>query len=89
MERECRRLGELKGYLSGGAQGSKILVTTRKEDVASIVGGTIPPYNLTTLSQQECWLIIKNRAFSPGGAVETLTMPNIGEEISRKCAACS
>ncbi|XP_026438662.1 putative disease resistance protein RGA3 isoform X2 [Papaver somniferum] len=77
---------KLKGYLSGGAQGSKILVTTRKEKVASIVRGTIPPYNLTTLCNQECWLIIKNRAFSPGGAVETLTMSNIGEEISRKCA---
>ncbi|XP_026417432.1 putative disease resistance protein RGA1 [Papaver somniferum] len=77
---------KLKGFLSGGAQGSKILVTTRKENVASIVRGTIPPYNLTTLSNRECWFIIKNRAFSPGGAVETLAMSNIGEEISRKCA---
>ncbi|XP_026421676.1 putative disease resistance protein RGA3 isoform X2 [Papaver somniferum] len=77
---------KLRSVLSVGAKGSKILVTTRKENVASIVRGTIPPYNLTTLSQQECWLIIKNRAFSPGGAVENLIMSNIGEEISRKCA---
>lgn len=77
---------KLNGCLSVGAQGSKILVTTRKENVASIVRGTIAPYNLTTLGNQECRLIIKNRAFSPGGAVQTITMSKIGEEISRKCA---
>ncbi|XP_026428085.1 disease resistance protein RGA2-like isoform X2 [Papaver somniferum] len=76
---------KLKGYLSGGAQGSKILVTTRKENVASIVRGNIPPYNLTTLGNQACWLIIKNRAYSLGGAVESLTMSKIGQEIARKC----
>ncbi|XP_026390765.1 putative disease resistance protein RGA3 isoform X2 [Papaver somniferum] len=68
---------KLRSILSVGAQGSKILVTTRKETVASIVRGTISPYNLTTLGKQECWLIVKDRAFSPGGAVETPTMSAI------------
>ncbi|XP_026381027.1 disease resistance protein RGA2-like [Papaver somniferum] len=76
---------KFKGYLGGGAQGSKILVTTRKESVASIVRGTIPPYNLTTLTNQECWSIVERKAFSPGGAVKTPNMLNIGEEIARKC----
>ncbi|XP_026381279.1 putative disease resistance protein RGA3 [Papaver somniferum] len=86
---------KLKGYLSGGARGSKILVTTFKNTVASIISSPrqFGPLSsavwfsaLTTLSEQECWSILKTRAFSPGGAVETLIMSNIGEEIARKCA---
>ncbi|RZC48300.1 hypothetical protein C5167_041244 [Papaver somniferum] len=77
---------KLKGLLSSGAEGSKILVTTRKDDVASIVRGTVPPYNLKTLRNQECWSIVEKKAFSHGGAVKTPNMLNIGEEIAGKCA---
>ncbi|XP_026458416.1 putative disease resistance protein RGA4 [Papaver somniferum] len=78
---------KLKDLLSVGAQGSKILITTRKDDVACIVRGTTPPYNLTTLTNQECWSIVEKRAFSPGGAViKTPDMLKIGEEIAGKCA---
>ncbi|XP_026457982.1 putative disease resistance protein RGA3 [Papaver somniferum] len=77
---------KLKSILSVGAEGSKILVTTRKADVASIVRGTIPPYNLTALPEHECWSIIRRRAFSPGGALETPSMSDIGMDIAKKCA---
>ncbi|XP_026458896.1 putative disease resistance protein RGA3 [Papaver somniferum] len=76
---------KLKSVLDVGAVGSKIIVTTRKQEVASVVRGIIPPYNLNVLSEAECWSIIKNKAFSPGGAPETPTMKNIGEQIAVKC----
>ncbi|XP_026438531.1 disease resistance protein RGA2-like [Papaver somniferum] len=44
--------------------GSKIIITTRSQTVASVVQGLIPPYNLNVLSEAECWSIIQNRAFS-------------------------
>ncbi|XP_026417230.1 putative disease resistance protein RGA1 [Papaver somniferum] len=77
---------KLRGILGVGAEGSRILVTTRKHQVASITETLIPPYTLQVLTQNECWSIIKSKAFSFGGAVETPTMANIGEEIATKCA---
>ncbi|XP_026438647.1 disease resistance protein RGA2-like isoform X2 [Papaver somniferum] len=68
-----------------GSVGSKIIVTTRSQTVASVVQGLIPPYNLNVLSEAECWSIIKNRAFSPGGASATTTMEIIGKQIAKKC----
>ncbi|XP_026428201.1 putative disease resistance protein RGA1 isoform X2 [Papaver somniferum] len=76
---------KLKSILDVGAAGSKILVTTRIQKVASVVEGLIPPYYLDLLSAAECWSIIKRIAFSPGGASETLNMKTIGEQIAKKC----
>ncbi|XP_026388935.1 putative disease resistance RPP13-like protein 1 [Papaver somniferum] len=68
-----------------GAQGSKILITTRKTQVADAVKGNIPPYKLKTLQDGECWTIIEKKAFSPGGAMKNARMTSIGMEIARKC----
>ncbi|XP_026409018.1 putative disease resistance protein RGA1 [Papaver somniferum] len=76
---------KLKSYLDVGAAGSKVVVTTRKQEVASVVRGVIPPYNLDVLSEAECWSIIKKKAFSPGGASETPNMITIGEQIAKRC----
>ncbi|XP_026398641.1 putative disease resistance protein RGA3 isoform X1 [Papaver somniferum] len=76
---------KLKDLLGVGAHGSKILVTTRNNIVGSIVRGIIPPYSLKCLSVNECWSIIKNRAYSPGGAFETPSMTKIGEAIASRC----
>ncbi|XP_026432134.1 putative disease resistance protein RGA3 isoform X2 [Papaver somniferum] len=77
---------KFKNFLSVGAPGSKLLVTSRKQSVASIVRGTIPPHKLTPLSSQECWSIIKNRVFSSDLELETPTiMEDIGMAIARKC----
>lgn len=76
----------LKSWIDVGAKGSKILVTTRKDQVASIVRGEIASYNLQQLSNDECWSIIRQRAFGPGGALEfNSNMTKIGKEISKKC----
>ncbi|XP_026428228.1 putative disease resistance protein RGA3 [Papaver somniferum] len=67
------------------SNGSKILITTRNDRVASVVRGSIPPYSLSQLQDDACWSIIKQRAFSPGGALISPEMSDIGKEISKKC----
>lgn len=76
---------DLKTPLLVGAQGSKILITTRENQVADVVNGSIPSYRLENLQEDECWSIMENEAFSPGGALKTPNMTNIGKEISKKC----
>ncbi|TYG77407.1 hypothetical protein ES288_D03G192600v1 [Gossypium darwinii] len=48
-----KKWSELKDLLCGGAQGSRIIVTTRSRKVATITG-TIPPYDLEHLSYDDC-----------------------------------
>ncbi|XP_021826398.1 putative disease resistance protein RGA3 [Prunus avium] len=65
-------------------QGSSILVTTRSEKVAKIVQ-TLPMCNLGKLSDDQCWLILKNRAFLDDSAPLTKDQERIGKDIARKC----
>uniref|UniRef100_A0A2N9GW72 Rx N-terminal domain-containing protein n=1 Tax=Fagus sylvatica TaxID=28930 RepID=A0A2N9GW72_FAGSY len=57
---------ELRGLLMGGANGSKILVTTRSHRVASMMGGTESPYNLEGLPHKECLSLFVQWAFDEG-----------------------
>ncbi|XP_026379633.1 putative disease resistance protein RGA3 [Papaver somniferum] len=75
----------LMSVLLVGAPGSKILTTTRNSQVASVVRGSNPPYNLKQLEDDECWSIIQKKAFSPGGALDSPKMTDIGKEIAKKC----
>ncbi|XP_026384994.1 putative disease resistance protein RGA3 [Papaver somniferum] len=75
----------LQDLLSLGAQGSRVLVTTRSKNVATVVGGAVQPYMLKNLPHKVCWSIIKTKAFSPGGASETPTMTCIGVKIAERC----
>lgn len=73
---------ELRTLLSIGANGSKIVVTTRSRRVASIVG--IEHY-LTPLTQSESWALFEKTGFRHE---ETVINPNllpIGGEIIRMC----
>ncbi|XP_026453868.1 putative disease resistance protein RGA3 isoform X2 [Papaver somniferum] len=76
----------LQSSLTVGAEGCKILVTTRKRQVADVVKGSISPYFLEKLRADECWSIMERKAFSPGGALKTPNMDNIGKEIANKCS---
>ncbi|CAL9002400.1 unnamed protein product [Prunus brigantina] len=68
-------------------QGSTIIVTTRSVTVASIVQ-TLPRCDLEKLSDQQCWLILKDRAFPDGSAPLDLdeAQERIGRDIAKKCA---
>ncbi|KAH0642831.1 hypothetical protein KY289_033805 [Solanum tuberosum] len=73
----------LRAVLKVGASGASVLTTTRLEKVGSIMG-TLQPYELSNLSQEDCWLLLMQRAF---GYQEEIN-PNlvaIGMEIVKKC----
>ncbi|XXG50766.1 hypothetical protein AAC387_Pa02g4702 [Persea americana] len=73
----------LKHYLRG-ARGSKIIVTTRSEKVALIMG-TLPPHQLARLSEDDCWSLFKKRAFVPEEEDRHPNLIIIGKEVVSKC----
>ncbi|KAH7853857.1 hypothetical protein Vadar_007412 [Vaccinium darrowii] len=75
----------LENFLITGARGSRIVVTTRSKEVASIVKtGTIIPYELGGLSEDQCLEILVKWAFKEG-ANKHENLVNIGREIVKKC----
>ncbi|KAL5563594.1 hypothetical protein UlMin_033341 [Ulmus minor] len=73
----------LKSVLACGSSGSSVLVTTRVRKVASIMG-TIPAHHLSGLSEDDCWLLFKQRAFD-NESEERPNLLKIGKEIVKKC----
>lgn len=67
------------------AQGSTIIVTTRSANVASIIE-TLPRYDLKNLSTEDCWSILKHRAFPNGSTPIAPDLERIGKVIAEKCA---
>ncbi|KAH7571156.1 hypothetical protein JRO89_XS05G0261200 [Xanthoceras sorbifolium] len=77
---------EFKMLLLGGASGSKIVVTTCRKRVASIMSTTRDGngYNLKGLSFESCLLLFMNCAFREGQEKHQ-KLVKIGEEIVKKC----
>ncbi|XP_012853072.1 PREDICTED: putative disease resistance protein RGA3 [Erythranthe guttata] len=74
---------ELKNVLACGSTGSSIIVTTRLKEVADLMG-TLPSHHLSRLSDEQCWMLFKERAFGQ----EKEEYPNleaIGKQIVNKC----
>nr|XP_029148640.1 putative disease resistance protein RGA3 [Arachis hypogaea]XP_029154460.1 putative disease resistance protein RGA3 [Arachis hypogaea] len=67
-----------------GTNGASILVTTRLESVASIMG-TFLFHHLLPLSEDENWLLFKHYAFGQDRE-ECAELVTIGKEIVKKCA---
>ncbi|XP_044496579.1 putative disease resistance protein RGA3 [Mangifera indica] len=70
--------------LTNGSHGSKVLITTRKDTVASIMG-LVYLVILKELSEEECWLLVKRFAFSGRPPKECEKLEEIGREIVAKC----
>ncbi|XP_027339282.1 putative disease resistance protein At3g14460 [Abrus precatorius] len=66
-----------------GTKGSKILVTTRLEKVASIVQ-TVPPYPLHELSDEYCWSVFAKHARFPESGGDS-NLERIGKDIVKRC----
>ncbi|KAJ9184858.1 hypothetical protein P3X46_004544 [Hevea brasiliensis] len=79
-----RKWLELKALLMGGANGSKILVTTGSSRVASIMG-TDSAYDLNDLPYQHCLSLFFRSAFKGEQEKQNPNLIRIGEEIVRKC----
>ncbi|CDP21591.1 unnamed protein product, partial [Coffea canephora] len=76
-----RFLDSLRGISS--AKGSWILVTTRKEQVATMTAISSRPCSLEKLSYHNCWLILEKPAF---GSRETPDdLKELGLELAKKC----
>ncbi|XP_026451837.1 putative disease resistance protein RGA3 [Papaver somniferum] len=73
--------------LTSGAHGSKILITSRKINVARSVRWMTNTYHLQQLSTDDCWSIIKEKAFSSprSRASENPEMVKIAKDLARKC----
>nr|XP_023873046.1 putative disease resistance protein RGA1 [Quercus suber] len=75
---------ELETLLLGGCEGSKILVTTRNNSVATIMG-TATTYNLKGLPEGDCMSMFVKLAFKVGQENQYPNLLNIGREIVKKC----
>ncbi|XVF65858.1 hypothetical protein PTKIN_Ptkin09bG0284700 [Pterospermum kingtungense] len=95
---DCQKWHELKSRLSkinnntGESSLQKkdkanaIVVTTRSQNVASIMG-TSPDHrhHLEKLSAEECWSIVKKRACGNQGVSMSADLENIGRSIAENC----
>ncbi|XP_058108848.1 putative disease resistance protein RGA3 [Magnolia sinica] len=68
-----------------GAPGSRIIVTTRLEDVASRMGSTDHMQKLGVLSHDDCWLVFSCKALEHRSAEERLDLEEIGRQIVNRC----
>ncbi|XVF37487.1 hypothetical protein REPUB_Repub20aG0012400 [Reevesia pubescens] len=76
--------GSLFGVNENKRSRSSILVTTRNENVAVVKETPLPNrHHLTKLIDDECWSIIKERAFQNSSISPELE--NIGRDIARNC----
>ncbi|XP_058107018.1 putative disease resistance protein RGA3 [Magnolia sinica] len=81
---ESEKWDRLKPPFQDGASGSRIVVTTRNEKVASAMGG-VRIHKLTVLSDDDCWLVFWRRALEHRSAEERSELEAIGKEIVKKC----
>ncbi|KAL7234313.1 hypothetical protein ACSBR1_017832 [Camellia fascicularis] len=71
---------ELEDFLTSGEKGSKIVVTTRSEIVARVMG-TTSPYPLKGLLEDDSWSLFKQLAFRRRQLEENPSLVAIGKKI--------
>ncbi|KAK4592350.1 hypothetical protein RGQ29_016761 [Quercus rubra] len=74
----------LKNLLVGGAWGSRILITTRSENVAKITA-TNSWYSLKGLPREKAWSLFVKMAFERGQEPKNNKISEIGNKIVEKC----
>ncbi|KAL7203516.1 hypothetical protein ACSBR2_016738 [Camellia fascicularis] len=75
---------DFKSPFSFGAQGSKILVTTRDEAVATMMG-SVELHKVECLLYKDCWLLFEQLAFENRSIDANPNLVSIGEKIVEKC----
>ncbi|KAL5725109.1 hypothetical protein ACHQM5_008289 [Ranunculus cassubicifolius] len=73
----------LKASLDGGASGCRIIVTTRNENVAKMMG-SCHIHNLQKLSEGDSWSLLRDIALK-GREYECQKFEKVGREIAKKC----
>ncbi|KAM0039995.1 putative P-loop containing nucleoside triphosphate hydrolase, leucine-rich repeat domain superfamily [Helianthus debilis subsp. tardiflorus] len=78
---------KLRPLFQGGANGSKILVTTRSEKVAMIIDpNQVSSYHLKGLADDDCWALFERRAFRQGDQHNYPSLLEIGKRILGRCS---
>ncbi|XP_047339513.1 putative disease resistance protein RGA3 [Impatiens glandulifera] len=80
---EVKAWDDLRSILDCESNGAFVLTTTRKRNVAEIME-TIQHVTLSSLSEDDCWLLFEQRAFEHEKP-KTQNFINIGKEIALKC----
>ncbi|GLT55753.1 hypothetical protein SLA2020_288460 [Shorea laevis] len=78
--------GRLSNFVK--TSGNSIVVTTRKEAVASSIAKYLPlhRHHLKRLSDDDCWLIIKEKVFgSTEASITDQQLEAMGRDIAEKC----
>ncbi|KAL7234407.1 hypothetical protein ACSBR1_017914 [Camellia fascicularis] len=83
-DKKYRDWNILKGPFNDGVSGSKIIVTTRDRDVASIMG-TVQNHLLQHLSDDDCWSVFEQHAFGNRSMDANPKLVFIGKKIVGKC----
>ncbi|KAL5576032.1 hypothetical protein UlMin_017731 [Ulmus minor] len=76
---------ELTDMLMEGSKGSKIVVTTRSNKVASVVSTVPTTFNLTGLSEEDSLSLFHKLAFKEGKDKPPEKLVEIGREIVKRC----
>ncbi|XP_045787561.1 disease resistance protein RGA2-like [Trifolium pratense] len=74
----------MRTYLMCGAQGSKVVVTTRDTSVAHRMG-VKDPYVLSHLIPEKSWSLLKKIAFEDDTIRVDQKIESVGKEIAEKC----
>ena len=76
----------LKDLLVSGEKGSGVVLTTRSKIVAEITAGTVPPYQLGILNEDNSWSLFKKVAFKQGQEEpKNSNILEIGKAIVKRC----
>ncbi|XP_040990985.1 LOW QUALITY PROTEIN: putative disease resistance protein At3g14460 [Juglans microcarpa x Juglans regia] len=74
----------LSNPFKSGAEGSRVIVTTRERRVASIMHSTAI-YDLKTLQNDDCWSLFSKHAFHSGNSNAHPELEVIGRQIVKRC----
>ena len=77
---------QLRAPFKSGKGGSKIVVTTRDTNVASLMRADNYHHFLRPLSHDDCWSVFVEHAFESKNVDEHPNLKSIGEKIVQKCS---
>ncbi|KAJ4844141.1 hypothetical protein Tsubulata_020591, partial [Turnera subulata] len=69
---------------SSAVRGSKVLITTRSQRVASAMS-SVPSHQLEVLNEDDCWKVFAQHAFDGGVADAYGELEDIGKKIATRC----
>ncbi|XP_059445018.1 putative disease resistance RPP13-like protein 1 isoform X2 [Corylus avellana] len=84
LEKSYDKWEELSKALKYGAPGSKVIVTTRDDEVASFMS-TSATHSVTELPEKDCWSLFAKYAFHDGNSNAYPDLEAIGRQIVEKC----